>query len=148
MLQRQKQEKRTLPSSGTPLTLYNGKRKWLLFRISIGGHTAILHDWEPLYPDAQRVKRVGAVGTALQLVLFGLRKFFTALIFLAILDTGRGDGDEQIWIVVPVDEHQVAGTAWNMRLIRSFFKMWFIGLPIYLDFTFHPLRRSPVMIMR
>ena len=83
----------------------------MLFRISIGGHTAILHDWEPLYPDAQRVKRVGAVGTALQLVLFGLRKFFTALIFLAILDTGRGDGNEQIRIVVPVDEHQVVGTA-------------------------------------
>lgn len=60
--QAQKQ-KRTLPSSVTPPKY--GKKKVLLFRICIGGHTAILHNGKPLYSDAQRVKRVGAVSTAL-----------------------------------------------------------------------------------
>lgn len=59
---------------------------------------------------AEHVEGIGAVGTSLQLILLGLCELLSTLILLAVVHAGRGDGDEQVGVVVAVDEHLQTGT--------------------------------------
>ena len=76
-----------------------------ILSVSISRATRTLKHRLRLSPDAKHVEGVGAVGARLELILFGLGKFLSALVLLAVVDSGRGDRNEQVGIVVTVDEH-------------------------------------------
>ena len=67
---------------------------------------------ELLTTDIQRIEGVGAVGTVLEQVLFGLRLFLHRLVLAetetATFDTGRLDGQNQVIIVLTVEERHKA----------------------------------------
>ena len=72
--------------------------------------------WELLTADIQRIESVGAVGTMLQQVLFGLRLFLHRLVLMeavtSTFDTGRLDGENQVIVVLAVEE-------WHEALLAS-----------------------------
>ena len=77
----------------------------IVLAVSISRATRTLKHWLRLSPDAKHVEGVGAVGACLELILFGLGELLSTLVLLAVVDSGRGDRNEQVGIVVTVDEY-------------------------------------------
>ena len=71
-----------------------------------GGNADIVcTDWEAFTADGQCIKGITAVGSALELILFGLGKLLTALILMTIIDSGGLYRYEQVLIVLSVEHN-------------------------------------------
>lgn len=76
-----------------------------LSSISICGATCALEHRLCLCTYAEHIEGIRPIGTCFKLILLGLCQLLTSLVFLAIIDSCRGNGDKQVRIVISIDEH-------------------------------------------